>query len=125
MMRHICYFLRNYMRIRWLFIPCIFPYVYIRQQISICNMDERHMEYKNNFQLLQHLLDQHPACRLLQPNRSFESISENIACLNRESCTGLQQINELFLRVSEYPNPVPVVNPDTTDQKRCALRHAS
>jgi hypothetical protein len=83
-------------------------------------MEEQHMEYKNNFQLLQLLLSNHPGCLLLQPNRSFESMSENLVCLYRNSCTGLEQITVLFLRVSEY-----LERREATPQILCVQPHAS
>ena len=67
-------------------------------------MEERHMEYKDNFQRLQTLLDAHQGCRLLQPNRSLESMEENLICMHRNSCTGMQEIISLFRRVYEYIN---------------------
>ena len=64
--------------------------------------EDLHTEYKNDFQLLQHLLDAHPRCHTLQPNRSMQSMTENVSFMIIHNYSDLDHICVLHERVYRY-----------------------
>ena len=65
--------------------------------------DERHLEYKNNFQRLQVILDDHPATVGLQANTSMRALAGNIDAIRQKvPCRGLASILTLFHGLCVY-----------------------
>ena len=64
-----------------------------------------HTEYKDNFQQLQLLVDQHPVYRNLPPNDSMHSLVSNTSEMHQwTSWEGLSPIRELLGKVQVYKN---------------------
>ena len=75
--------------------------------MAMLSEDERHMEYKDNFKLLQLMLDTHPACRERPPNCSMQTMAENLGYLVAKDAPDIDPILALFRLVHRYvPTPL-------------------